>query len=260
MSTPRFITKYFPADTLQFIEGGSFKFGTLQEYSSGEKASLGARMRDFTEGKREIKIAMPDTGDIGRIEVPGLIFEDNYVDLASCPPRGRRYAFDYTIATNEWVFCSSIGPYDRDHHHSMRSGLNDSQTGLYPGNSDLTHWVVLDVALFSNAIRLAAIEHPFYSGYDKEILFQNSVSYNKSDEIIPYYDNIKIGEEDLIAHSMNTVFSKPPFFSVEREYRFILRLKAPYCADVDDPAAILTSELLRRSIVEIGETKRDPKA
>lgn len=253
MKTPEFVTKYFSEDSLQYIESGSFKFGTLQEYSSCENAIIGTRMGDFTEGKHEIKVKMPSTGNIGRIEVPGLIFEDNFVDLESCSPRGRQYAFEYTIATNDWIFCSSIGPYDRDHHRSMRFGLNDNQTGTYLGNPDLTHWVVLDVALFLNAVRLAAKEHPLYSGCDKQFLFHNDVSYNKYDEIIPYRENIKIHEEDLIARVTNTVLSKPAFFAVEKEYRFILSLKAPYCADFNDPAAILTSDLLQKSIVEIGE-------
>ena len=151
------ITKYFDAsEQWKNYSKGSFRFGTLRSYSSGEDGD-GDRFSDQTEGKAETHFGV--AGDsISNLELGNTSIRE-FVTFAPAPPgtplhdlwKEHSVPISYRSHFDSNVFCASIGPYDPDHHRAMRFGVEDSSEP-YRGNPELTGWAEINVDKFLQAI------------------------------------------------------------------------------------------------------------
>lgn len=233
--------KYSDRESWRLNNSGSFKVGTLSEYRSSE-ANV-ARMSDHFEGIHELSIGEA-SGHIVDAEIPGLGRFEN-VSWDSC----RSFAVERTVV-NEYVFCGSLGAYDKKHHSTMRYGNGTD----YPGNSDLTHFVEIDLPSFIRGIEL----------WSRKCLLANSET-----EVRVYHERVQYSERNSHAsvelaaslpHSMRTAdaryratFIKPQIFSEEKEIRIILEVRTNGRPPEKDASALYPKSFgLKRAITRSG--------
>lgn len=232
------ITKYFDKNVLPFVEQGSFRFGTLQSYRAKEGEALGLdRMSDDREGLVQNAI-FPAGGRISYANIGGNTFVDcGFTTIGGGAPIMAQSAI------NDFIFCASLGGYDREHHEK-----------LLEKNPDLSEYAVIDLDRFLKGIRFSAphqttlrysLGHPW--------LLHKPVRYGstQTEYHVPSTFNFDTRRSSSDEYE-RTVFCKPERFSHEKEFRVVIRPYAPACISTDEQELILKHRKLQASILHIG--------
>ncbi|UWR23581.1 hypothetical protein [Sulfitobacter sp. S190] len=257
----KIITKYFNAETQwKNYDSGSFRFGTLRGYASGEDGD-GERFSDDSEGT--ITTHYGKAGDeIKHLEIGGL----SIGNLRSIPPapegtplyelwKEMAVPIAYNQKFDANIFCASLGPYSVAHHRIMRYGSNELKVP-YKGNEELTGWAEINVAKFVRATRAWVMKNSAYPEIrngSAPFLLERPVSYNKRVERRPINDAHAAGDfsEDTINR---LVFQKPERFQPEREFRITVS-SHPLQHTSKTVPMFPKSFALKRSIIRMGRVK-----
>ena len=239
---PEFITKYVSCKDLHYYVSGQVKFGTLEHYRADERLLTEQRrnaieMRlgdDLDEGKEKQIFSVPDGKRVGKISAPGIVLHGGNFKSVNIVNH---------IEINDWVFCASIGAYDRTHHKKMKEVNPDRQ---------LTSYVVFDFAKLLRALDIYFRERYFVLQHAGKVpyLIASKVHYQER-EIRA--DISQFGDVDLTASSQEdyerAVFSKPVGFKHEKEFRIVAGLNRPNFAPRGAQPVFPKSELIRKSMI-----------
>lgn len=156
---------------------------------------------------------------------------------------------------NDFVFCASWGAYSRQQHLHIKNGTMSVAGTKYEGNSKLTHFAEIDLIDFLDAVALEAPKTPLWSTKlpVNEYLLGGRVTYGKTEKSISIpsiYEGRDMAVD--IEDYLRTMFTKPPHFSPENEFRVVLRANAPNFLEGDPAGMKLMHKKLRRSIRKIG--------
>jgi hypothetical protein len=156
---------------------------------------------------------------------------------------------------NEFTFCASWGAYSRQQHLDIKNGSTSVAGTKYQGNPKLTHFAEIDLFDFLGAVSLEAPRSPLWATTlpENEYLLHSRVEYGRTERsfsIPPSFDSssIVLNANDYL----RTLFTKPPHFSPENEFRVVLRANAPNSLEGDPAGMKLVHKKLRRSIRRIG--------
>lgn len=227
------ITKYFSKHALPFIEKGSFRFGTLQSYRATEQQLLD-RMSDDREGVVQCAIH-PEEGHISQAVIQGITFENCTFVNCGVP-------IMVQTEINDFVFCASIGGYDKSHHEHMLTG-----------NPDLTEYAILDLDLFIRGIRFSAPhQYNFNNKTGHPWLLCGHIIYDNPQVEYHLPSSFNFNDHQSLPNEYErTVFCKPQRFSHEKELRIVIRPNAPYFIPLSESHLTLEHRKLRESIVQI---------
>ena len=244
----QFVTKYFDPKYKGSYEEGSIRLGTLQEYRSIEDGT--GLFSDTGEGENIATVE--NSGYIASMHIPGGGSISNVTigsDVKSAV--GIHYQ-----PINEWVFCSTFGVYNEEHHRQMVKGHSfdiDGQTYEYPENPNNTSYCVFDLAILIGAIKDCLLD-------EAEVGVKVGVSYSLMNygergrfRTVQDYAKPQIEENFTAEDYKNVVFTKPPQFSVEKEFRIVARPLINEWAPDDAEAMFLKSGLIRASLLEMGD-------
>lgn len=246
----RIFTKFFDEDTLEHIQAGSIKFGSLVGYNGEENIETGekVRMTDHTESGLEQHLYADPTEPFN-FKGGGLELVNSQLFLSGGGPM-----LSGQLTMNKYVFCASEGPYDPIHHHQMLYGSPIPSRHPYRGNSDLTHYAEFDLHAFVEAVeeQLRSRSNLFpdgYTGYTFE-----KVEYREK-KVFPLQEKNFDGQEMIMSHEefFETAFVKPQSFTTEREVRMVLHGNNDTYLAYDPNALFLQSENIRRSIRSVGK-------
>ncbi len=242
-----YITKYFSKDVLQFVEKGRFRFGTLASYGNGQLA--GARFSDRKEGSGSL-FGQPSNTDyqqVDRLELPGILFTNLVI-------KNSTHVIELESNFNELIFCATLGIYDFHHHRIMRDGLYEHEKLQYLGNAELSHYAVLDIQKFSDAIKDCCLKTDGWESgsITSENFLVSEVEYGDRDQDFKIVSGYDYRSDEKFNHFKRVVFTKPKSFSLEREIRFVLRPNYPHALPSNADAKCFESSELRAAITEIG--------
>lgn len=125
----------------------------------------------------------------------------------------------------------------------------------YEGNPKLTHFAEIDLIEFLEAVRLEAPKTSLWSTVlpESEYLIYRCVNYGETERSISVPSIYESSNEDITVEDyLRTLFTKPPHFSPESEFRVVLRANAPKSLEGDPEGMKLLHKKLRRSIKKIG--------
>lgn len=245
------ITKFFEADMLENYQRGSFWFGTLKRYRMIEKKEADVVVEPRFSDPREDMVEHAhkfETGHAKSVKIGGMSFTNCYFE-------GFGTDIMVTSEFNDFVFCASWGAYSRQQHLDIKNGAMSVAETKYEGNSKLTHFVEIDLIDFLDAVSLEAPKTPLWSTAlpASEYLLHSRVKYGQTEKSISIpsvYESsgMAVTAEDYL----RTMFTKPPHFSPENEFRVVLRANAPNSLEGDPAGMKLMHKKLRRSIRKIG--------
>ncbi len=233
VSQPRYVTKYCDDDARQCLLNGSLKFGSLIGYRKGEET----RFTDQSEGMVERVINFQTEGPVSHFKTPIIeTFGNLGVTIKNC---------GYSKEFDERVFCSSIGPYDTEHHKVMLEK-----------NSDVRHYLVFDLRrLIAGLVHETRNNAEYTLVPGKLNVVYGAISYKeKAREENPVlnasfgYQSPKFSPNEFL----KSVFTKPPFYCYENEHRIMLRLHATEAPATDGHPIFVENDYLRKAIVESG--------
>jgi hypothetical protein len=245
MAERRIITKFFPADFIEHYERGSISFGTALGYRNAEQRgnAVEERFSDEREGLVQQALHVPQNTPVTGT-VPGAQFNNTIF---------RNFDVDIMIFTdvNEYVFCACWGGYTEEMHAAMRDGVTYPDGSRYKGDPKLTSYAEIDVSAFLTEIATLAPQHSKWRTRApcREFLASGKVTYD--DPRVHYQTSAKFNaqEYDLgMSEYCRTLFSKPPHYRAEREFRVILRGNAPGSVAESERQLLLQSDGLRRAI------------
>lgn len=252
-ASPVYITKYFESRFLRDVCEGSFKIGSSVDYRKQESNEFDkVRFGDDREGLVVRNIHAPYNTPIN--------FSHNGIHIENFTFGGGVFMREDRANINDLVFCCTNGAYDPVVHAQIMNGGWSDSGKWYPGNKDLTHYAVIDRDRFQMALLVAVINSPQWStSFPIETFRQNGVQpfllakpviYGDPFEHRPYHQHLNddLTEEDYI----RTLFVKPKFFSVEREYRIVVRPNSPSCIPNDDTGLVVQSAALKSCIIGCG--------
>lgn len=213
---PPYVTKFFNVESLGYFEAGSLRIGTLEWYSSEENRTMqGAR---FDDGEGAHTAQYSTSGEYAQdIDIPGFsVDEGSSAMLDHCHNEGKQ---------NAYVLCTAMGGYSTELHRSL---LCPSGNG-YPGDERLTGYVTFRTEQLLNALGVIAMRDfnlPPPSLQAPWLTF-DPVQYGGRSR----FQSVATGQRGL---SWSPVFTKPPFFRPEQEFRIALNKNFPM--DVQDTA------------------------
>jgi hypothetical protein len=242
-----YITEYFPKDVLQSVEKGRFRFGTLASYGSGQLA--GARFSDRREGSGSL-FGQPSNTDyqqVDRLELPGILFTNLVI-------RNSTRVIEIESTFNELIFCATLGLYNIHHHRIMRDGLYENGKLHYLGNAELSHYAVIDIQKFSDAIKECSLKTDGWKSgsITSENFLVSEVEYGDRDQDFKIEFGYNYRSDPKFDHFKRVVFTKPESFSIEKEIRVVLRPNYPHALPSNADAKFFESSELRAAIIEIG--------
>lgn len=243
------ITKYFPEANWEDYCKGSFKIGTLQNYrgTEGQNCPTPARMTDVFEGvsltgygKDKAYLSSHRAGD-------GSVWHN-----ASFSGHGFPLIEGYEF--NEYVFCASVGRYDRSHHKMMVHGYDYGDGSNYRGNIELTAYAEIDLRKFKKALRhwLLSAKCVTSKFPVSEIIDSRKVIYEDRFEARELSELEEGRRPMTLEEYLRAVFYKPPLFRVENEVRVTVQTTAPVFLQEDAPPLYPCSRRFLRSIVSMG--------
>lgn len=194
---PKFMTKFVPERFFGATLQGYVKFGTLQEYNSGEEA-LEARLRDNQDGV---------WSEWWRGNVENFSGSMSELKFANVTFAGDGNAVKINHVFHAFAFCATKGPYDRAVHREI----------INAGNESLTHYVVFDTRLFLGAAGILFRDEP-----DRRMnIIAGEIEYLKGPKDSERStDQVRQGIEPRAAEAyMRAAFSKSAIFEHEREFR-----------------------------------------
>lgn len=222
---------------------GRFKIGTLEQYRSSESVSF--RLSDHREGIQRIMVG-GSSGSVRNLTLPG----GSYFGHISWQDCGAGILHE--TSHNEYIFCVSLGGYDREHHKIM---LNGDDKG-YPGNPELTHYVQIDLRLFDAALKKWAVKALgiLREGQTTAYTFSKSVIYEGRDvEISPLTAQSMSTEAMKTNALIRAVFHKPQPFAAEKEFRICLRTGGEFSGLSSGAGPLFpSSRLFKKSVLHSG--------
>lgn len=220
---------------MRYFRKGSFKFGTLVEYRSGEFF----RFSDAFEGLHSQNVDFSSDGYVASARL------GKAVEFIDCFAPKATVSFKSEI--NEHVFCATHGAYSREHHLEM-----------VRRNPDLTHFIEMNIFDFTDAVEKEIAKHENYEPDARGVnVFWQVVKYESRDS----YDKYALNREEFsfdysptltMNRILKTVFNKPQEFSYEKEIRIVARLDGDHVPSVDAQPLHLKSYLLLKSIKQFG--------
>lgn len=255
------ITKYFDAEEQwENYASGSFRFGTLRGYASGEGGD-GERFSDESEGTIITHFGKP--GDETKHLKIGGVTIDQFSSIPPAPEGTPLYEIwkqtpsliTYNQKIDANIFCASLGPYNAAHHRIMRYGSNELEVP-YKGDFKLTGWAEIDLDKFVRATRAWVMKNSEYAEIrngTEPFLLGRPVRYNKKDEHRPIHDAHTA--DDMSEHTIDRlVFQKPERFQPEREFRIAVSSHPRAHTSKTEPI-FPKSFALKRSIIRMGRVK-----
>jgi len=203
-----YLTKFFEAESLNYFNVGSLRFGSLEYYAAEEnRATQGARL-DTGEGSYVTNIDH-DGSWLSDIDFMGIKADKtSRISIKGGTISGRQ---------NAHVLCTSLGPYSIKLHRSI---LCPSKNG-YEGNANLVGYVTFDgQKLLTALITIACREYG---------LSEKSVGSWTRNGPVQYGDREKTSKLWSGKRGMDwdPVFTKPPLFAPENEHRITLNKDYP---------------------------------
>ncbi|SMP32272.1 hypothetical protein [Shimia sagamensis] len=219
--TPQLI-KFIKKDDLKFYRQGSFRVGTNIIYGQTEAARSEAASIRFTDKEEGLgKDIYLDT-HLNNQTIGGVEFQDVLIDGG----------VELVTSSNNLVFCASIGPYDKSHHEKMLHGCELPDGSYYPGDTDLTHYIVMDGSKLIKALYHALKKHPTWTtdSPPRQSIFAKRVEYIGR---VRTHKNVPTGHNSNTQESAEDRFwrinfCKPKQFRPEHEYRIVFRPKSPH--------------------------------
>ena len=229
-------------------KSGSFKLGTLGEYRNQEGAeNTLERMSDRGEGLSE-RIYGGSSGKIDRMVNGGMVFE--HMSWSNCGD-----GISLVDEINDYVFCASIGSYDREHHSRILFG---NQSIGYNENPDLDAYAEIDLGFFLHGLKSWLTRSGNISAnrewmprqvYAKPVIYGDRITRRDIPNSLSVNHQI---DEELY---FSAVFNKPSRFQTEKEVRVVARCKFPLFLPSGAGALFPKSQELRNSIVRMGVWK-----
>lgn len=242
------VTFHGDYSSLEAIQNGKIKFGTLVDYTKDELrrrdakrvplSSNQARMTDL-EGETRTKLDWPGLQPRS-IAGRGVYAAGNRFHECSGP------AFQYIEFFNDYVRCLSIGKYEAVRAQKLKRE-----------NDDLTHFATYHLGDLERGIAMAAryCKINLFGRRRKDFLIGGKLEYAEEENPIqltkgldPYF--IKpTSTEDW----KRRIFRKPLMFAGEQEYRLVLLTMSPGRLDDDAPPLFLQHSSLKDALRECGE-------
>ena len=204
-----YVTKFFEANDLHFLQEGSLRIGTLKWYADEEnRLTQGARL-DTGEGHFSGTYEHSNEW-VQDVDLPGILIEKG--------AKGQFQHASFGNTLNAYVLCSSIGSYTTELHRSL---VCPSENG-YPGNSKLTGFVTFDTYKLMEALSEVAMRTFKLPLSCKEAawLHYSPVQYGSRHRT----EQVVSGQKGL---SWNPIYTKPPLFRPENEFRITLNKDFP---------------------------------
>lgn len=244
---PKYITKYFKAEDLEYFKSGQIFLGTILEYakpiqSFSEATASSARMKDRLEGTSRTEIhGSASTSENISVKLPGI-------NISGANFSGNKKLITLDLKLNEYAFCTSVGRYSKSHHKIMLNGIE----GQYSGNSELTNYVVFDNRELRDAIVKVPNDSLQRDHFGKTpMALGGYVAYEGRDSnFIVDSGSIFDAKETVWA---NTVLCKPSDFWPEKEYRIIFRPDKTLGQSDSDDGILLKSKEIRSSMKSFGK-------
>jgi hypothetical protein len=243
------ITKYFNTEkNVKDYQSGSFKLGTLGGYRNQEGAeNIFERMSDKGEGISE-RIYGGSSGQIDRMISGAMVFEQ--MSWSNCGD-----GISLVDEVNDYVFCASIGSYDREHHSRILFG---NESVGYKGNPDLDAYAEIDLEIFLRGLRSWLTQSGNISAnreWMPRLVYAKPVTYGDRITRRDIPDSLSVNHQIDEELYFSAVFNKPSRFQTEREVRVVARCKFPLYLPAGSPALFPKSQELRNSIVQMGVWK-----
>lgn len=245
---PKKIVKYFNKNHISDIRNGRFRLGTTITYCADETQQTKAAgvLSDDTEGAVFLDFKLSSS--------PVIFFNTPIIFAARSNPPNINVKF--RMHCNDHIFCASLGEYDPLHHRSMIDGVKIDNKFSYLPNPDYTMFCEIDLKRFVRAMRSAIyVESKLYGTGMPQDLYA-AVRYDDDSKTIlfrgkyPKYFDYREYKE---MHYLNSSFTKPRNFLIEREFRFIASFFEPGNTPHTESAKFLQSRALQESIIRIGE-------
>jgi hypothetical protein len=243
------VTKYFDAAYKSHIENGCFRFGTLRKYRDEENQATEFRQQDHEEGTKQIGL-FPVGGKISQMKFPDCSTYNN-TTFSGGMPGSTPIIIENSF--NDYAFCTSIGNYSTEQHKIMCEGYRFPDGSSYQGDEKLVHYAEISVRAFKRAIGRAVADHEVRKSKleTEQMLIDLPVKYDKKIEnrtVPPYYE---VPEENTLTAYLDAVFRKRIIYGPEKEYRFVLRPRAPHSIGDELDPRDLGHESFLRSIISI---------
>ncbi|MDB6180624.1 hypothetical protein [Paracoccus fistulariae] len=254
---PRHLTKYFKWEDKKYLSNGSIRFGNTAEYRAAEDSMKLEARGDNKEGVQE-RYSFPCPTEPSEFRSPDYINARNayFRDAPSGVTMSNNY---HTSSINAWVFCASIGNYDEKHHRRMMDG--DESTG-YKGNPSLDGWCVFDTQALLTAVWQALPSHEkfFRHNPSAQTIYFREVDYSWEpkpfasafEEVSAFFARPQLRDDEVVRQ----LTTKRQHFSTEREFRIIARIDERSSLPDHEPALVVASSDICRSIIGFGRVKQ----